>query len=72
MKRLCLLLVPLLARRLLQGHRSRRSALFPIAAGSGRIATSTLDPAFDGPVKDPRMPKQAHPEKYKEDPIVDS
>ena len=30
-----------------------------------------LDPDFDGPVKEPGMPKRVHPEKYKQDPLVD-
>jgi hypothetical protein len=69
MKRLCLLLLPLLFagcstdtdpedRRFFN-----RGWLFP-------HRDIDLDPAFDGPQKGAPMPKQAHPEKYKEDPIV--
>jgi hypothetical protein len=69
MKRLCLLLLPLLFagcstdtdpedRRFFN-----RGWLFP-------HRDIDLDPAFDGPPKAPSMPKQVHPEKYKEDPIA--
>ncbi len=69
MKRLCLLLVPLLlagcARDDPEDRRFfNRGWLWP-------HRDIDLDPAFDGPVKDPRMPKQVHPEKYQGDPIVD-
>lgn len=70
MKRLCFLLMPLLlagCSRDTDPEDRRfynRGWLWP-------HRDIDLDPAFDGPPRDGRMPKQVHPEKYKEDPIVD-